>query len=477
LLTSCILTLALEPAFNEKTGDVFVESSMGHLQILVGTAISYPFLDSWKDRIYNGAVVFALGEMEDGKYSNVTANARSKACPRPSSSPTGSPPSVVVASESESPVAQVASTKAPVAQDFSAQSPVSMAGEAITETNDDNVSTTSTQADLSDSSRLDDTCASAGDKSNSKEVVIQYRYAMVTNSSNDFETSITGVENLMHTELMESKCSGGSATQARAMLESIQYYGFNSNPADEIVDGDECAGTPLATYEKCKVVQGGFTAHVADTADESSVKDDLGQFANEILSDAENHDALGVNRVVVESDATSSAMIDSATAEEQAPRDGNAGNSNGGSLSITGIIILAALAGCVALALILLFIKGRNKRTKRANANEELFHEFHEEPETGDEYKYTSTKAASSSLFPRGDEESTYRNAAVILNEQDEVSLVSNDMSKARFAVPHVPASPGSDASRSSKGSVKFVRAGESFTSSRSHQPEDTVDL
>ena len=81
-------------------------------------------------------------------------------------------------------------------------------------------------------------------------------------------------------------------------------------------------------------------------------------------------------------------------------------------------------------------------------------------------------------LFPRSDEESTIGgNAPVILGEHDEMSLISNDLSKSRFAFPP-PTTPGSDAGSrsSSKGSVKFVRAGESFTS-RSHQPEDTVDL
>ncbi|KAL7517831.1 hypothetical protein ACHAWX_002719 [Stephanocyclus meneghinianus] len=475
-----------QPAFREKTGDVFVASSMGHLQIMVGTAKSYPFLDSWADRIFNGAVLYALGEVEDGKYSNITANDRSRSCLVLGGAPTGSPS--VSVEETSSPVAQGTPTQSPIIQVISTQAPVSTGGESITTTINPTVGDLKDVVETSSASsspRLDDICPGfeLEDISEKKEVVVEYTYALITNTTDNSAEFV--IENLMHTKLMQGKCSEMTVSKrnqkVRLMQESITYYGFNSNPPDEVVTGEECTGVTLATYEECTIVQGGFTAYVPNNVDESSVQNDLGQFANEVLLDAKNHDALGVNNVIVESDADSSkGEINSATSEQQS-QDGT-DESNGRALTPTAIIIIAAVAGCVALAVILMFISSRHKKTKRAKANEELFHEFREEqtdvgPDYGSYSKNVDNKSTNSSAFNREDEESTlFRKAPVILNEHDEISLVSNDFSKSRFIIPPTPGTPGSDASRSSRGSVKFVRAGESFTS-RSHQPEDTVDL
>ena len=65
----------------------------------------------------------------------------------------------------------------------------------------------------------------------------------------------------------------------------------------------------------------------------------------------------------------------------------------------------------------------------------------------------------------------------VILNDLDGMSLATS--TRSRFAPSRIAAAPGSVASGGSEDShksVEFIRAGQSF-SSRSHQPEDTVDL
>eukprot|EP00804_Cyclotella_cryptica_P008371 CCRYP_020534-RA/>CCRYP_020534-RA protein AED:0.11 eAED:0.12 QI:0/0/0/1/1/1/3/0/813 len=432
-----------EPAYREKTGDVFVSSSMGHLQIMVGTAKSYPFLDSWPNRIYNGAVIYALGEVEDGKYSNVTASDRSRSCLVPDGAPTGSPS--VSFEETSSPVTQGVPTQSPAVQVVSTQSPVSMGGETVTATINPTVGSAGDLVDVVEGSssssppRLGDICPAFEfvDTSERKEAVVEYKYALITNMTDNSAESL--IENLMHTKLMQSKCSEMSNQKVRLMQESITYYGFNSNPSDEVVAGEECTDVTLAPYEECKIVQGGFMAYVPNTADELKVQNDLGLFANDVLLDAKNHDALGVNSVVVESDGDSArGGIDSATSEEQSQDGNDVDGGNGGPLSTTAIIIIAAVAGCVALALLLMFISSRHKKTKRAKANEELFHEFREEQtDLGpDSYSQNiANKSSNTSLFNRDDEESTlFRNAPVILNEHDEVSLVSNDLSKSRFA-------------------------------------------
>jgi hypothetical protein len=447
-----------EPRYNEETGDIFVESSMNHLQIMVGTANAYPFGDSWADRIFNGAVIFALGDVEDGTYSETSANDRSRSCP--ASATTSTSPTTV-----ESPVVSTSGTQSTT----SGGEPTTVAGTESTSTdpNDGGDEQGEDQQDDDDetlsasTSRLDDNCPSASpaDASASKEVIIEYKYSMITSSGE----SVTEMENTMHSELIASKCS---ARESRRLQESNMYYGFNSNPPDEVVVGEECTGVTLSAVEVCNVVKGGFTAYVPESVDDSAVQSDLEPFANGVLTE---------NGAVVESDADSArGDVGAATAEEQT-QDGIDAENNA-SLSPVAIIVLAAVAGCVALALVLIFVKGRN-RSKRGGGNQEMFHEFNEDQtELGHDMGNVS-RSADAPLFPRLDEESTIGgNAPVILNEHDEMSLISNDLSKARFVFPP-PTTPGSDAgSRSSKGSVKFVRAGESFTS-RSHQPEDTVDL
>ena len=341
-----------EPRYNEQTGDVFVESSMGHLQIMVGTANAYPFGDSWADRIYNGAVIFALGEVEDGTYSEISASDRSRSCSGSSlSSPTGSPS--VSSVDTDSPVVQTATQTTVAVPDGKTTTPqTDLAATSATDLPDEEggkgeTQTASTSAAFSSSdARLDNTCPSASpaDALASKEVVVEYMYNLITSSGK----SVTELEDSMHAELFDSKCSGDTeARKVRQLQESIDYFGFNSNPADEVVAGEECVGVTLAPGEECQVVKGGFTAYVPKDVEDSAVQGDLEPFANTVLTD---------NGVVVASDADSSrGEVDSAVTEDQAPEESTDGESP--KLSTVAIVVLAAVAGCVLLAFMLVFIK------------------------------------------------------------------------------------------------------------------------
>lgn len=92
-----------EPKYDEESGDLFSAPTNGHIQIMVGSAVSYPFEETWPDRIFNGAVVYALGEVEDGKYNDMTAADRNRTCPVPTEVPTSSPSGKPSESKSEVP--------------------------------------------------------------------------------------------------------------------------------------------------------------------------------------------------------------------------------------------------------------------------------------------------------------------------------------------------------------------------------------
>ena len=80
-----------EPKYGETSGTLFSGSPLGHLELMVGSAVAYPFEDVWPDRIFNGAIVYALGEVEDGRYNEMTADARNRTCPSPTEGPTVGP--------------------------------------------------------------------------------------------------------------------------------------------------------------------------------------------------------------------------------------------------------------------------------------------------------------------------------------------------------------------------------------------------
>ena len=77
-----------EPKYGATSGTLFSGSPLGHLELMVGSAVAYPFEDVWPDRIFNGAIVYALGEVEDGRYNKMTADARNRTCPSPTEGPT-----------------------------------------------------------------------------------------------------------------------------------------------------------------------------------------------------------------------------------------------------------------------------------------------------------------------------------------------------------------------------------------------------
>ena len=81
-----------EPKYNEQSGDLFSTSDDGHLELMVGSAVAYPFEEVWANRIFNGAVIYALGDVEDGKYSDVMEGDRLRACPAPPTGPVAYPP-------------------------------------------------------------------------------------------------------------------------------------------------------------------------------------------------------------------------------------------------------------------------------------------------------------------------------------------------------------------------------------------------
>eukprot|EP00970_Alexandrium_tamarense_P008684 scaffold1657_cov182-Alexandrium_tamarense.AAC.27 len=458
-----------QPVFGEKTGDAFSSSSQGHLDLLVGSAKAYPFMDTWADRIFNGAVIYYLGtEDEAGKYSAITADQRMRSCP---GGPTTSPIAAPDVTDPITNATDAVPTPSPIVTGETSNSTTMGNETGVTE---------GTESATEDAPRLADTCPAADTSVAKKEIAVDYKYAMITNSSTDSSRAMLGLENVVHTELMSNKCSGDitdAKRKLRRLQESITYLGFNSNPADKI-SAESCSDDFYAADEFCVIVQGGVSVLVPESADDSSVQSDIASFVEGVVSDTQHHDAIGVKKAaLLTSDSSTDGGLDFSGAEEE--KDINGGDG----LSTTAIAIIAVVAAAVMMTLVLLFVARRHKKTKRADGSE-VFHEFPDEepvaelgPEYGMERNNDGRSVAESTLFPPDDEESTVRPApAMILNDHDEVSLISNDRSK--FA-PSAPESPGSNASKgsnNSRGSVEFVKAGQSFTS-RSHQPEDTVDL
>jgi len=583
-----------EPKYGEESGALFSGSPDGHLELFVGAAVAYPFEETWPDRIFNGAVIYSLGEVEDGKYNEMVAGDRERSCPRPTEAPTAGPsvgptvgPSkgptmapvtgapvvgvVTTAPVTGAPVAAVITTApvtgAPVVAvvttaaatvtppaittasptvstvvDNSTSTTTSTtAASGVTDAVDAVTTTPPTEPEVNSGDVVDTvpitseptksptfeimtlmptpapsssalhagSCPSTDgdDAGDSKDVIVPYEYTMITDSSVDISTLVTEMEKILHSSLMKEMCpSTRRKNKARRMSQTVPYQGFNSNPEDEVSNEGCGDGVSVSEGQECYLVTGGVTAVVESDAMVGVVKADVGSKVESILSDPANYEGLGVQQIAYGSPSDGSTSDDNPNPviggakegdQDSNPEDGDGNNSNDG-LSTTGIIIIGVLAGVLGIVILALVAMNvhKKKRMKRTNSRE-LFQEFPDEEEHvyGPSSGYQQSFAPlSSGVAPpppamppsrassRGPWGSSKASPAVILNEQDDISLFSNDKSK-RFAsgammAPDSPGgSRGSKGSSSSKKSVEFVRAGQSFSSRQSNQPEDTVDL
>ena len=290
---------------------------------------------------------------------------------------------------------------------------------------------------------------------------------------------------------------------------TVDYLAFSPNPADE-VSGDGCGGeeslppVPEDNGLVCSLIEGQLTASISTGTDEAVARDDVEASVEAVLSDSASFAGLPVESVsILASDAASDQsggnglMIGEATEGERGipesgsgdgnSGDGNSGDDDSGWLSTTMIAIIAAAGGVVLLSIVALtVVLVRRRGRKRREAEAGLFQEFPDEEFTPPpDYSDNFAPRAWSGLPLSGGGESKKSGGSthpppsppppgIILNELDELSLATNRRSK--FAPSQIAAKPGSDGSGGSHRSVEFIRAGQSF-SSRSHQPEDTVDL
>lgn len=595
-----------EPKYGEESGELFSGSPLGHMELMVGAAVAYPFEEAWQDRIFNGAVVYALGDVGDGVYSEMGEADRERACPRPTDVPTEGPskgptdwptktptkvpskgPSLspVAATSVTAPIsaaptkdaaakaapakppapalAPTITTESPVAKvDTSLEQPVDGAGDSIDTvpappalakptlfpTFDIVKSLPTFAPGNSDAARLAGSCPAAASGA-SKDIEVGYEYSVIVDEDADVWAIVTGMENELHRSLMEDMCSDGRRKQARARgLQTVVYQGFNSNPED-YASQTGCGDSMTVTNDQaCYVVTGGVTAIVEEDVDEGVVMQDMGSYSEGVISDPYRYEKLGVQGVAfnidsgtatddgqnLDEDGTDGGHQDATAEVEGDPNlvgsvnkggnDGTAPDEGGPTmgLSTMGIVIIGVLAGTLGVVVIaLLAVYLRKRRKHRRSNSQELFREFPDEEERvyrtspGDSSGYDQSHVSggsgsryitaplytgsSGSLPPppampppalstvgSGSGSSAGSSPAVILNELEEVSLVSNDRSKSRFAASAIAASRTASSGRSvgsrgsndsGKKSVEFVRAGQSFSSRQSNQPEDTVDL
>jgi hypothetical protein len=192
-------------------------------------------------------------------------------------------------------------------------------------------------------------------------------------------------------------------------------------------------------------------------------------------------DALAETGVSTGKDDVTSTAPGSGSSSTKAESGGVAG------MSTTQIIIIAAVCGGILVVVILGMVLMRRKRKKRADERA-LFNEFPDEEGYGvnlalgksddpldaptQTHSWVSSEGVEAAQFP-------WQQSALILNEQDEISIISTDKSKFSPSRMLSPNSGSSVSSRSSSGkkNVEFIKAGRSFASNRSNQPDDTVDL
>lgn len=511
-----------QPKFGEKRGDVFATSADGHLEILVGSAVAYPFEEIWENRIYNGAVVYFLGDTGGEMFNEMNSTDRERTCPviteSAESSPYENPIHSVVVIEKPIDVDPTLSEKGEEEVTTSKETGSTNVDEVIPDQTTD-TGGTDTQDNYQAAGytgRLADLCPESGDDTATRDVVIPYNYAFITNTGADVSAMIKEMENALHNSLVSNKCPAVGErmrllqSSSQSAFSKVSYKGFNSNPADQ-ASGEKCGTATEVEGKECHLVSGGVTAVVRTDVDVAQVTFDIESYLESIFSDRALFQSWGMQQVLYEppkniSNTVQQPSIEAADGKSQ---DRTSNTNEPKSLSTHGIIIIAVF-GCALVAILLALLAKRVRKERRihhAQANSlELFQEFPDEADrvtfsrygihaTSDRYDEnlapksikgrSRTSPAPSSLQPQ--KKSSYGPAAVILNDADDISLFSGERSsKYRFAGPILvgqrvrtdsTGSAGSRSSKSSKKSVEFLKAGQSFNSVPTITPEDTVDL
>lgn len=479
-----------QPLYGEQAGDVF--SKDDSLQIHIGSVNGYNFKGFEQNRIWNGALIYALGNQNDGKYSELTAETRPRSC-----------------SVEEDPDTAAGDDTAATASDADASMDADTTTDAdtindsVTEdtTNSATEETPTTSNGLSNLvGYCNESTNSAGD---SKEVVLSYKYAVITNDIVNAEGVATRMEEEIYDVMMIDKCAIGTSGRKLQASEDVSFIGFKSLPAD-VVSSDSCPdSTDVPEGKVCSVVEGGITAIVPTDANEADVRQSMSKLLQQVLSNEAIATDVGATGIAyIPSDTIPQEVEEDALAEtgvstgkddltSTAPGYGSASTKAEGSvagMSTTQIIIIAAVCGGILVVGILGMVLMRRKRRKRADERA-LFNEFPDEEGYGgvnlalgksddpldaptQTHSWVSSEGVEAAQFP-------WQQSALILNEQDEISIISNDKSKFSPSRMLSPNSGSSVSSRSSSGkkNVEFIKAGRSFASNRSNQPDDTVDL
>jgi hypothetical protein len=485
-----------EPRFGEIVGDVFAASPDGHVNILIGSALSYPFADTWADRIYNGALVYALGDIGDSKYNEMNSGDRSRRCVAPEELNVGSSPSKIPTSapiKSDTVVggdakASATPTGAPITSetavggndieasaatptDIETEEKVTASNETDTTDIDDATGGTSTQdyQAAGYTGRLANLCPESDTELVTMNVVVPYKYTFITDSGTETGAIVTEVENELHSSLIADKCLA-IVEKMRLLQEVVKYKGFNSNPADQ--SSNEGCGQDVSVNEgkECHLVSGGVTAVIGTDDDIAAVMIDMESYVKSFFSDPKFIESLGVQSVLYKAPENDNTAFDEVPAIEEnlaidalddenqdsTAVDNNATQSK--SISPTGIITLSVLACALVIALLALYAKRahKNRGVKRARANSlELFHEFPDEEDRITFSKYgvhaSSTAGFDENLAPISSKGkyrrssispppplpkklSSYSQAVVIMNEADDASLFSEDRN--RYGIP-----------------------------------------
>ena len=321
-------------------------------------------------------MVYALGNVPDGKYNDMTAADRERSCPKPTPSPTKSP-TIIAPGE-------ITTTKSPTAPLGASSVTVgpSWEGTSVPEEVD--------QDATESTSRLADLCPSAvvvtPEDLVTMNVVTPYEYTFIADSTADTTLIVTEMESTLHRSLMELFCPEvGNGDSARRMLQDviIDYHGFRSNPTDVINTVGCDASVIVPDGQTCYLVSGGVVAIVPSDTDSSVVMTDVGNFANKVMSNPSNYEAFGITEVAftpltsdsnnenpfVGDDGSSDKDVVNVDGAQQS-NDAAASNGSGGGLSQTGVIIVAVLCSVLAIILVALLAMHMRKKHKEADGSE-----------------------------------------------------------------------------------------------------------
>ena len=157
----------------------------------------------------------------------------------------------------------------------------------------------------------------------SKDIIVSYKYTMITDGSANASSVASRMEEQIHDAVMIEKCTMDTPKRKLQVPEEVSndvsYIGFKSSPAD-VISSDSCPdSTNVPEGKVCSVVEGGITAVVPTDTNDAEVRQSMPNLLRQVLSNDTIATDVGATDIayVLSDDTVTQGSVEDASVEAQ----------------------------------------------------------------------------------------------------------------------------------------------------------------